>query len=154
MHLLLLLLPMVMGHNGFKLTKVEGPIIKEKLADAYLYNEIWTTIHFFELKDITTDVNHMRHHRGQLVRSCNQHQSCSNLGTTRTLQARFAKLDLQYTTLIQIANGQKRGLINAFGTGMKYLFGTINADDIEEINSSIDKVHFLHCYVKIHFQIT
>ena len=65
----------------------------------------------------------------------------SHLENIKILQARFAKLDLQYTTLIQIEIHPKRGLINAFGTGIKSLFGTIKADAAEKIRSSIDKAY-------------
>ena len=57
----LLSIPLIQSEE-YNITKVTGRIIREELFEAYLYNEIWTTIHYINLKDLSSDLIQLQLH--------------------------------------------------------------------------------------------
>ena len=57
----------------FCITKVTGPIIREELSEAYLYNEVWTTIDYIDLEDLSSDLIQLQLHLDRLREKCRNH---------------------------------------------------------------------------------
>ena len=138
--IVLLLIPLVQG-EGYNMTKVTGPIIREELFEAYLYNEVWTTIHYIDLKDLRSDLIQLQLHLDKIREKCQQQTACNHLSTMKILQGKFVLIQARYSILTQMANRYKRGLFNIIGSGMKYLFGTMSANDTNEISNEIDNIY-------------
>ena len=80
----LLLIPLVQG-EGYNITKVTGPIIREELFEAYLYNEV----HYIDLKDLSSDLIQLQLHLDKMREECQQHTSCNRLNTIQIFQGKF-----------------------------------------------------------------
>lgn len=127
--------------KGFTVQNVTSPVIKEDLFKAYLYNEVWDTIHFADLTDVASDVSILQLHLEKLSTTCKKFKGCYHERSITSLQNRFSKIRTQFFSLTKVASRQKRGLFNFIGEGLRYLFGSMSASDAEHINNDIDEVY-------------
>lgn len=117
------------------------PIIEENLFEARTYKKAWNTIHFMELGDIEKDINQLSTHGEQIIEQCYNYNGCMMGQSIRAMTERILRLKYCISALRRISPLRtKRGLFNIIGTGIKYLFGSMNADDAEQINADIDEV--------------
>ena len=136
----LLLIPFVQGERD-NITKVTGPIIREELFEAYLYNKVRTTIHYIDLKDLSSDLIQLQLHLDKMREKCQQHTACNHLSTIKILQEKFVLIQARYSTFTRVTNRYKRGLFNIIGLEMKYLFGIMSANDANEMSNEIDNIY-------------
>ena len=92
----LLLIPLVQD-EGYNITKVWGPIIREELFEAYPYNEVSSTIHYIDLKDLSSDLIQFQLHLDKIQEKCQKHTACNHLSTIQILQGNTGSLFNTYT---------------------------------------------------------
>ena len=129
--------------SSFNLTADNEPVIQEHFGNAYLYNEIWTTLHFFDLEDLETEIKYLIQHNLKLSSECKNNRLCYHDKSLQDLRYQIYLLNERIDAIYQSTNNarNKRGLINAIGTWFKYLFGTMNADDAEQISNTLDNIY-------------
>lgn len=116
-------------------------VIKEKLFNARLYHEVYNTIHFIELKELRANTKSLMYHLETLENRCQENQQCNTMRSIKAMKSRLGKINQRQKNIIYKKGRSKKGLFNFVGTGTKFLFGTMDADDAEKIDADIDKIY-------------
>ena len=80
------------GEVNYNVTPVNSPILQEDLFDAYLYHEVWTTIHYVEIKDLKDQAYSLGNYIEHLSNSCKGFHTCNHEASIRALQARYKRI--------------------------------------------------------------
>lgn len=130
------------SNGSYNITEAKQPVIQEKLFEARVYHETWNTIHFIELSDVKTDISQLVMHISQLAERCVGYPKCTMTQSIKAARTRILKMKHRINALQRAAPQRtKRGLFNFIGSGIKFLFGSMSADDAEKINNDIDEVY-------------
>ena len=127
----------------YNVTEISKAIIKEEISRMYLYNEKWSTIHFIDIKENILEVSHMITHMDNLIEHCSRLPLCNAMPALLNLKNNTNNAEIRVNTISMIASNErsKRGLINAIGTGLNWLFSTMDANDTKIISQSIDDIY-------------
>lgn len=130
-------------YADYNITIYKEPIITENLGTAYLFHEEWTTLHFIDLKEITYEVHNLSHHLKLLTKHCLNFSECNPIYILQLLQTQINEMSTRIETISSITthSRNKRGVVNFVGSGLKFLFGTMDADDAEEISHTLDNIY-------------
>ncbi|XP_043479933.1 uncharacterized protein LOC122509757 [Leptopilina heterotoma] len=139
--LVILLFPVCLGLN-YKVTPINTPIFQEELFDVRLYHEVWTTVHFADLRDIIEDIKQIEKHIDNLSYVCTKFEGCNHKVSIDKLYSRNNKIKDRMDTLISLnSHKRKRGIFNLGGLILRYIFGTLTEDDANVINNEITNVY-------------
>ena len=146
MFLLLAILVSIQLSNGhpleYNVTYYNNPILYEHFGNGYLYNDIWQTLHFFDISEIWRQTGVTLKQVENLTLKCQQYKNCTMINNLRDIKTNTEVMVGRVATLLQLtASRKKRGLINAVGTGLHYLFGTMDNDDAESIAHTLNNVY-------------
>lgn len=124
-------------------TDLDAGIYKEPLGNVVLLEkkvEIWVKLNLTELSE---EIKNLDEFKAVIEHYCyrksylqnNVHEACSSFiemsgEMIKVLDEKFEKLSWERRS--------KRGLMNFVGTGMRYLFGTLDNDDREVIRGKLD----------------
>ena len=140
--IILSFLGLATGEVYYNVTTVTSPILQEDLFNAYLYHEVWTTVHFVEIKDLKDQSYSLGNHITHLLDACQNYHTCNHEASLKALRNRYKRIETKINVLLDIGGQRKkRGLVNAVGTAMKFLFGTMSTGDAEKINEQINDVY-------------
>lgn len=101
--------------------------------------EIWIKI---DLKDISVEIDSLAQFLQDISKICNR--SSINNSKSNTQCSNFYKISEKLMIQLRfkfdqiLAEKSKRGLMNIFGNGLKFLFGTMDSNDMEKISSKFD----------------
>lgn len=134
---------MLTAQGKYDLQPINTPILHEELFQARLYHETWDSVYFLDILELNADIIQVKDYTRLIMQHCNSLiGKCTMTKTIGTLGQRINKLSNRYDNIRELsARRQKRGLFNFIGTATKYLFGTMNANDAENINNDIDEVY-------------
>ena len=126
----------------YNVTSYNSPILHDYYGTGYLYSDVWQTLHFIDIQDISTQMSITADQIEDLEKICNNFEQCSMNSNFHDLRTDIRMLIERVSALIQITdNRTKRGLINGIGVGLKYLFGTMDSDDADHIAFALDNVY-------------
>ena len=132
-----------MCNSDYNITVYNNPIIKERYGNSYLYNTIWRTLHFIDILELYNQTLLLSKHNNNLMYKCQSFEQCNYLYVLKNLQTIIDNLNNRVSTLLILTSKSrnKRGLMNFVGSGLKYLFGTMNDADATLISETIDNIY-------------
>ena len=128
MLMLVTLLFLMQGGEGsnittseYNVTNYNSPILSEYYGSGYLYSEIWQTLHFIDILDISHQMKITIKQIEDLEKLCYKFTKCTMNSNLQDLRINVHALSNR--------------------TGLKYLFGTMDNDDAEHIAFTLDNVY-------------
>ena len=119
-------------------------IATEDFGKAYLYSNTWKTLHYINITSLITESTHIFNHLTELRTACFHFKGCELKLTLQSLIDKAQSILDRTHTIIAITRSEnkrsKRGLIDGVGTGLNWLFGTMDANDAKDISHAIDNV--------------
>lgn len=134
--LMALTLKLGKGHQYYNISEAKGDVILEYKGDYLLYTESWTAIHTVNVSTALARNRRLQFFLNVVSARCNSTSSCIHKTSIQLLQQQLNRMKTK-TSYLNILSRNKRGLINFFGSGLKFLFGTLTESDAERINSEI-----------------
>ena len=116
----------------------------EDLGQARLYHQTWRIIGTIDTTSLTKRCDEIWQMKNNLLTSCQG--KCQEITEIKLLRTRLTRTCNNIKLLDQITDvpskkRKRRGLINFVGSLSKTLFGTLDASDLNYIDSEIDKLY-------------
>lgn len=129
----------------YNTSKLEPGLLFEPMADIELINGHWKfitninlTSFYDELEYITEIINKTKEqcHTSQVLSHHHNNNFCDGL----TIQLTEDLEEIKDTNKYFLHNRQRRGLLNIVGHGLKFLFGTMDANDAQYYENEFKKI--------------
>lgn len=115
----------------------------EKVSEIHFYEQEWTLVTYLNVTFLKYRQQMIDNYNNKIGKICNsQEESFKCNRILKIIQQRIPSIRISFNNLMHLMGHHdtrsKRGLLNVIGSGLKFLFGTMDQNDASNIDNAIE----------------